>query len=52
MIFYALKGVQVLTETYRQTYKGIKPHSSLGYRPPAPQAVLAADTVPALVGLI
>jgi hypothetical protein len=29
----------------------IRPHSSLGYRPPAPQVVLAADMVPALVGL-
>ena len=46
-----VKEVQVLTETYRQTYNRIRPHSSLGYRPPAPQAVLAADTVPALVGL-
>ena len=50
-IFYTLKEVQVLTETYRQTYNRIRPHSSLGYRPPAPQAVLAADTVPALAGL-
>ena len=23
-----------------QTYNGIRPHSSLGYRPPAPEAIL------------
>ncbi len=50
-IFYTLQEVQVLTEEYRQTYNRIRPHSSLGYRPPAPQVVLAADMVPALVGL-
>jgi len=50
-IFYTLQEVQVLTEEYRQTYNRIRPHSSLGYRPPAPQVVLAVDTVPALVGL-
>jgi transposase InsO family protein len=44
-----VKEVQVLTETYRQTYNRIRPHSSLGYRPPAARALLAADTVPALV---
>ena len=50
-IFYTLQEVQVLTEEYRQTYNRIRPHSSLGYRPPAPQVVLAIDMVPALVGL-
>ena len=35
-IFYTLKEVRVLTEKYRQTYNRIRPHSSLGYRPPAP----------------
>ncbi len=50
-IFYTLQEVQVLTEEYRQTYNRIRPHSSLGYRPPAPQVVLAAYMVPALVGL-
>jgi transposase InsO family protein len=27
-IFYTLREVQVLTETYRQTYNRIRPHSS------------------------
>jgi hypothetical protein len=46
-----MKEGQILTEGYRQTYNHVRPHSSLGYRPPAPRVVLAADTVPALVGL-
>ena len=50
-IFYTLQEVQVLTEQYRQTYNGIRPHSSLGYRPPAPEAILVGDPAPALVGL-
>ena len=41
-IFYTLTEVQVLTEQYRQTYNRIRPHSSLGYRPPAPAAILPA----------
>jgi len=50
-IFYTLQQVQILTEQYRQTYNRIRPHSSLGYRPPAPQVVLPAEPVPALAGL-
>ena len=39
-IFYTLQEVQVLTEQYRQTYNRIRPHSSLGYRPLAPEATV------------
>jgi len=39
-IFYTLQEVQVLTEQYRQTYNRIRPHSSLGYRPPAPETAV------------
>ena len=46
-----MKEVQVLTETYRQAYNHIRPHSSLGYTPLAPEALLPADPAPALVGL-
>jgi hypothetical protein len=45
------KEVQVLTEEYRKTCNHIKPHSSLGYRPPAPQTVMTAEPVRELVGL-
>jgi len=50
-IFYTLQEVQILTEQYRQTYNRIRPHSSLGYRTPAPETILLGDPVPALVGL-
>ena len=39
-VFYPLLEVQVLTEQYRQTCNRIRPHSSLGYRPPVPEAIL------------
>jgi transposase InsO family protein len=40
-IFYSLKEVQVLAERWRIHYNTIRPHSSLGYNPPAPAARLA-----------
>ena len=41
----------MLTQQYRQTYNRIRPHNSLGYRPPAPETILSANLVPVLVGL-
>ena len=37
-VFYSLKEAQVLTERWRTYYNTERPHSSLGYRPPAPLA--------------
>ena len=37
-IFYTLKEAKVLIERWRQQYNRLRPHSSLGYRPPAPEA--------------
>jgi len=39
-IFYSLKEAQVLIEQWRRHYNTVRPHSALGYRPPAPEAVL------------
>ena len=50
-VFHTLLEVRVLTERYRRTYNRIRPHRSLGYWPPAPEALLPADPVPVLVGL-
>ncbi|MEE8574152.1 MAG: integrase core domain-containing protein, partial [Thermodesulfobacteriota bacterium] len=36
-IFDTLLEAKVLTENWRQEYNQIRPHSSLGYRPPAPE---------------
>jgi len=40
-IFYTLKEAKVLIERWRNQYNFVRPHSSLGYRPPAPEAILA-----------
>jgi len=38
--FYTLQEARVLIERWREHYNTIRPHSSLGYRPPAPDAIL------------
>ena len=38
-IFYSLQEAQMLVEQWRREYNTIRPHSSLDYRPPAPQAI-------------
>ena len=37
-IFYSLREAQVVIEKWRVMYNTLRPHSSLGYRPPAPAA--------------
>ena len=50
-IFYTLKEAQVLIEMWRKEYNTIRPHSSLGYRPPVPATVLVQPTQIQSVGL-
>jgi transposase InsO family protein len=38
-IFYTLTEAKVLIEMWRRHYNQVRPHSSLGYWPPAPEAV-------------
>jgi len=42
-IFYTLKEAQVIIEHWRNHYNTQRPHSALGYRPPAPEVVLPND---------
>ena len=35
-IFYSLKEARIVIERWRRYYNHQRPHSSLGYRPPAP----------------
>jgi len=35
-IFYSLREAQVVIEGWRKEYNTVRPHSSLGYQPPAP----------------
>lgn len=41
-IFYSLKEAIILIERWRHHYNHVRPHSSLGYRPPAPLMKLPA----------
>ena len=36
-VFYTLTEAQILIERWRKHYNLVRPHSALGYRPPAPQ---------------
>jgi transposase InsO family protein len=38
-IFTTLLEAKVLIESWRREYNQVRPHSSLGYRPPAPEAI-------------
>lgn len=44
-IFYNLMEATVLIERWRQHYNTIRPHSSLGYKPPAPKTILPRPAV-------
>jgi len=43
-VFYALTEAKVLIEQWRREYNQVRPHSILGYRPPAPRAILTSIT--------
>ena len=44
-VLNTLKEAQVLIEEWRRHYNRIRPHSSLGYRPPAPETVPLARSL-------
>ena len=48
-IFYSLREAEVLIEAWRRHDNTQRPHSALGYRPPAPEVALgpAAQSRPA-----
>ena len=41
-IFYTLKEAQIIVESWRRHYNTVRPHASLGYRPPAPEVFVPA----------
>jgi putative transposase len=48
-LFYSLKEAQIVIEQWRVQYNTRRPHSSLGYRPPAPEAyhpVITTNAIP------
>jgi len=44
--FDTLLEARVLTERWREDYNRVRPHSSLAYRPPAPDAILLGPPAP------
>ena len=46
-IFYTLREAEVVIESWRRHYNTVRPHASLGFRPPAPEVVLPAFAWPA-----
>lgn len=47
-IFYTLKEAQIVIEKWRHHYNTKRPHSSLGYRPPAPETIIPIDQRPTM----
>ncbi len=45
--FNTLVEARVLIEQWRKHYNTVRPHSSLGHRPPAPEVVLSKVPPPA-----
>ena len=45
-IFYSLREPQIIIEEWRKHYNTKRPHSALGYRPPAPEAIIPLDQRP------
>ena len=44
-IFYSLREAQVVVENWRIHYNTKRPHSTLGYRPPAPVTIALPPTL-------
>ena len=44
-IFYTLKEAQIIVESWRRHFNTIRPHESLGYKPPAPEVFVPAFAV-------
>ncbi len=51
-IFDTLLEAQVLIERWRREYNQVRPHSSLGYRPPAPEAFQLAGMPSLTLGVV
>ena len=47
-LFYTLREAQILIEQWRIHYNTVRPHSALGYRPPAPESIVPMDQRPTM----
>ena len=44
-IFYTLKEAKILIEQWRVHYNTLRPHSSLNWKPPAPESLFKVDPI-------
>ena len=44
-IFYSLKEAKIVIESWRRHYNTLRPHGSIGYKPPAPEVFVSAMSV-------
>ncbi len=47
-VFYSLREAQIQIERWRKYYNKVRPHSSLCYRPPAPESIVLVDQRPTM----
>jgi putative transposase len=45
-IFFSLWEAQIFIEKWRKHYNTTRPHSALGYRPPAPESIIPLQEKP------
>ena len=45
-VFYTLREAQIIIEKWRKHYNTKRPHSALGFRPPAPETIIQMDQRP------
>ena len=43
-IFYTLAEAKIIVESWRRHFNTVRPHGSLGYKPPAPEVFIPAMT--------
>ena len=47
-IFYTRKEAQLVIEEWRKHYDIVRPHSALGYQPPAPDTIVPLHQRPSM----
>ena len=47
-IFSSIREAEILIERWRRHYNTVRPHSALGYRPPAPESIVLTDQRPVM----
>jgi len=47
-IFYSVREARIVIEQWRVLYNTVRPHSALGYRPPAPESIIPMDRTPVM----